>query len=58
MRSFYAVRSAMKLRRAAVRPNATPDYWQAGKSVAGIDSVESVAHVLGEFAAAAGLVRG
>jgi nitronate monooxygenase len=58
MRSFYAVRSAIKLRRAAVRPNATPDYWQAGKSVAGIDSVESVAHVLGEFAAAAGLVRG
>lgn len=53
MRGFYAVRSAMKLRKAALTPNATQDYWQAGKSVAGIDRVKPVAEVMQEFSAAA-----
>jgi nitronate monooxygenase len=53
MRGFYAVRSAMQLRKASLDPKATRDFWQAGRSVAGIDSVRSVAEVVEEFAAAA-----
>lgn len=54
MRGFYAVRSAMKLRRAAVQKTSSADYWQAGRSVAGIDEVKPVAAVLREFAEAVG----
>jgi nitronate monooxygenase len=53
MRMFYAVRSAMLLRRASLDPSTPQDYWQAGKSVRGIDSVRSVADIMTEFAAAA-----
>jgi nitronate monooxygenase len=52
MRAFYAVRSAVRLRKAALTPNATQDYWQAGRSVAGIDSIKTVAEVMSEFKAA------
>jgi nitronate monooxygenase len=52
MRAFYAVRSAVQLRRASMDPTATADFWQAGRSVAGIDAVESVDAVLRGFAAA------
>jgi nitronate monooxygenase len=51
MRGFYAVRSAMQLRKASLDPKATRDYWQAGKSVQGIDDVLSVADVLASFTA-------
>ena len=53
MRMFYAVRSAMLLRRASLDPSTPQDYWQAGKSVRGIDSVKSVAQIVAEFADAA-----
>ena len=53
MRMFYAVRSAMLLRRASLDPSTPQDYWQAGKSVRGIDSVRSVADIMTEFATAA-----
>jgi nitronate monooxygenase len=53
MRAFYALRSAVKLRRASKGSASTSDYWQAGKSVSGIRSVESVAGILGNFAEAA-----
>ena len=53
MRAFYAVRSAIRLRRASFAESTSSDYWQAGKSVAGIHSVEPVARILGDFAAAA-----
>ncbi|HSJ32695.1 MAG TPA: nitronate monooxygenase family protein [Longimicrobiales bacterium] len=49
MRSFYAVRSAMQLRKASLDPNATQDYWQAGRSVEGIHEVKPVAQVMREF---------
>lgn len=49
MRSFYAVRSAIQLRKASLDPNATKDFWQAGRSVAGVDSVASVADVLADW---------
>ncbi|CAN5660116.1 nitronate monooxygenase [soil metagenome] len=49
LRSFYAVRSAIQLRKASLDPNATKDFWQAGKSVAGIEKVASVAEVLEDW---------
>lgn len=52
MRTLYAVRSALQLRKASLDPKASKDFWQAGKSVAGIDAVQPVAEVLAEFAAA------
>ena len=58
MRTFYAVRSAMQLRKASVDPSATQDYWQAGRSVHGIHEVKPVAQVMREFAAALGNAPG
>jgi nitronate monooxygenase len=49
MRSFYAVRSAMQLRKASLDPNATRDFWQAGKSVAGVREVRGVGEVMAGF---------
>jgi nitronate monooxygenase len=54
MRTIYAVRSLMRLKRATLAPGATADYWQAGRSVAGIDSVLPVPEIVGSFARAAG----
>jgi nitronate monooxygenase len=53
LRNFYALRSAFQLRKASLDPHATRDFWQAGKSVAGIHEVLPVAQVLEAFAAAA-----
>jgi nitronate monooxygenase len=54
MRTLYAVRSAIKLRKASLaRPGSSSDYWQAGKSAAGVHSVEPVAKILGDFERAA-----
>jgi nitronate monooxygenase len=53
MRAFYAVRSAIKLKRASLDPDAARDYWQAGRSVAGIRDVKPVAQILAEFETAA-----
>jgi nitronate monooxygenase len=53
MRNFYAVRSALQLKKASLDPKATRDFWQAGRSVGGIASVESVADVMAAFRTAA-----
>jgi nitronate monooxygenase len=53
MRSWFAVRSAMRLKKASLDPKATQDYWQAGKSVAGVTEVRSVADIIADFAGAA-----
>ena len=52
MRSFYALRSLWQLKRASLGETST-EYWQAGKSVAGIDSVESAGEIVRRFARAA-----
>jgi nitronate monooxygenase len=52
MRQIYAVRSALQLRKASLDPKGSRDFWQAGRSVAGIDSVQPVAEVLAGFEAA------
>lgn len=52
MRTIYALRSLLSLSRAHGRADVDKDYFQAGKSVCGIDSVESVARVMERFRAA------
>ena len=53
MRSFYALRSLWQLKRASLdTSDAAKEYWQAGKSVAGIDSIESAGDIVRRFAAA------
>ena len=55
MRSFYALRSAWQLKRASLaggaRERTSKDYWQAGKSVEGIDQVEPAGEIVRRFAA-------
>lgn len=58
MRNWYAVRSALQLRKASLDARATQDFWQAGRSVAGIDSVASVREVLDSFERAVSGVGG
>src|SRR5690348_14643302 len=52
MRSIYAVTSLRRLKKSSLTAAGANEYWQAGKSVAGIDSVKPVAVLVREFAAA------
>ncbi len=54
MRSIYALRSMRRLKKNALSATGADEYWQAGKSVAGIHSVQSARQVVQEFAAALG----
>ena len=51
MRTWYALRSLRQLKRASLGQS-RDDYWQAGKSVAGIHEVEPAGVVVRRFAAA------
>ena len=53
MRTFYALKSIWQLKRASLDETGTKDFWQAGKSAAGIHSVEPAGEVVRRFAAAA-----
>jgi nitronate monooxygenase len=57
MRIVYALRSAWQLKRASLgggaREASSKDYWQAGKSVAGITSIEPAGDIMRRFAKAA-----
>ncbi len=53
MRSLYAVKSLWQLKRASLDETGDKDYWQAGKSVAGIHAVEPAGEIVRRFAAAA-----
>ena len=46
MRMFYALKSIWQLKQSALDTSGTRDYWQAGKSVAGIHSVESCENII------------
>ena len=54
MRTLYSLQSIRKLKRAAGQGLDYRDIYQAGKSVAGIDSVLPVADIVAEFAAVPG----
>jgi len=54
MRTIYALKSLRQLKRASLDETGRQDFWQAGRSVAGIDSVRSVGDIVRDFAEAAG----
>src|SRR6185295_18194371 len=53
MRTLYALRSLWSLKRASLDETGERDYWQAGKSVRGITSIEPAGEIVRQFAAAA-----
>ena len=53
MRTYYAVKSIIQLKKASLNGMNYKDYWQAGKSVDGIDKIESAAEVVHRFSLAA-----
>lgn len=57
MRTLYALRSLWQLKRASLDESGTKDYWQAGKSVAGIDRIEPAGAVVARFGRAWGALR-
>ncbi|MEJ2217749.1 MAG: nitronate monooxygenase [Gemmatimonadota bacterium] len=52
MRALYALKSAWQLKQASLDETGTKDYWQAGRSVDGIDAVEPAGDIVRRFAAA------
>lgn len=52
MRGFYNLRSAYRLKKSSLTSLGATEYWQAGKSVGGITSIESAGDVVRSFAAA------
>ena len=51
-RTFYSLRSIWQLKRASLSGHAYRDYWQAGKSVGGIDEIAPAKELVARFAAA------
>jgi nitronate monooxygenase len=52
VRTLYGLRSLWALKRGLLRDAPERDYWQAGKSVGGIDRIEPAAGIVRRFAAA------
>ncbi|MEO5617684.1 MAG: nitronate monooxygenase [Candidatus Eisenbacteria bacterium] len=57
MRSWYTVRSGFRLRRDSLATSGSPDYWQAGKSVAGIHAIEPAGDIVRACAAAVAVLQ-
>jgi nitronate monooxygenase len=53
MRTMYALRSLWSLKRGLLRDAPDRDFWQAGKSVAGIEAIEPAGEIVRRFAQAA-----
>ena len=53
MRTFYALRSLYKMKKDSVTGTGVGEYWQAGRSVAGIHRVEPASEIVRRYAAAA-----
>ena len=53
MRGFYTLRSLWRLKRASLQERDSNDFWQAGKSVAGIHAIEPAGDIVKRFALAA-----
>ncbi len=53
MRTFYALRSLRKMKKDSVTGAGAGEYWQAGRSVAGIHGIEPAGDIVRRFAAAA-----
>jgi nitronate monooxygenase len=52
MRAWYALNSVRRLKRSLMRDDPRGEYWQAGRSVAGIHDIRPAGQVVREFAAA------
>jgi nitronate monooxygenase len=52
MRTIYGLRYVRKLKRAVLGGGSSSDYWQAGKSVAGVHAIEPAGDIVRRFAAA------
>jgi len=52
MRTWYALSSVRRLKRSLLTDDTSIEYWQAGKSVAGIKEIKPAGQVVREFAAA------
>ncbi len=50
MRIIYALKALWQLKRSALEGRGEKQYWQAGKSVQGIQSIQSVAEVINDIA--------
>jgi nitronate monooxygenase len=53
MRSFYALKAIWQLKRSSLDETGSKDYWQAGESVAGVESVEPAGDIVRRLAEAA-----
>ena len=53
MRTIYALKALWQLKRASLDESGSKDYWQAGKSVAGVDEIEPAGEIVRRFAEAA-----
>ncbi|MEK6748090.1 MAG: hypothetical protein AABY83_02635 [Pseudomonadota bacterium] len=51
-RAWLALRAGMRLKKSLTAARGREDYWQAGKSVAGINRVEPAAAIVQRFMAA------
>ena len=49
MRTFYALKSIWQLKRSSLDETGAKDYWQAGKSVAGIHDIEPAGEIVSRF---------
>ena len=49
MRTIYALKSIWQLKRSSLDETGTKDYWQAGKSVAGIHDIEPAGEIVRRF---------
>lgn len=54
MRTWYALNSVRRLKKSLMTDNVSTEYWQAGRSVAGIHEVKPAGEIVREFAAALG----
>lgn len=52
MRTIYMLRAMWKLKQAVLDKTGSLDYWQAGKSVAGINAIEPAGAIIKRFASA------
>jgi nitronate monooxygenase len=52
IRTWYALNSIRRLKKSLMTDDTSSEYWQAGKSVAGIHEVKPAAQIVREFAAA------
>ena len=53
MRTLYALKSIWQLKRSSLDETGSKDYWQAGKSVEGVDAIEPAGEIVRRFRDAA-----